>query len=160
MFTSCGAQPLSNTAVNTASQKDSIIKKLSIVQKLKENEQSSIEEKIALYYTLKKNNFDTYNFANETELTLYGYSFLWANQLSEAIAIFKLIIDEFPSSANAYDSMGEAYLQAKDSVKALQNYEKSLQLNPDNFFAEDVIDQIKNPTIKPLTAKEKFAVNF
>jgi C-terminal processing protease CtpA/Prc len=157
LFTSCGAQPLSNTAVNTASQKDSIIKKLSIVQKLKENEQSSIEEKIALYYTLKKNNFDTYNFANETELTLYGYSFLWANQLSEAIAIFKLIIDEFPSSANAYDSMGEAYLQAKDSVKALQNYEKSLQLNPDNFFAEDVIDQIKNPTIKPLTAKEKFA---
>jgi C-terminal processing protease CtpA/Prc len=156
LFLACGAQPLSNNAVNLLQTKDSIAKKLSIVQKLKENDQSSIEEKIALYYTLKKNNFDTYNFANETELTLYGYSFLWGNQLSEAIAIFKLIIDEFPGSANAYDSMGEAYLQAKDSVKALQNYEKSLQLNPDNFFAEDVIDQIKNPTNKPLTAKEKF----
>jgi hypothetical protein len=53
--------------------------------------------------------------------------------------------------------MGEAYLQAKDSIKALQNYEKSLLMNPDNFHAEDVIQQIKHPTDKPLTAKEKFS---
>jgi len=156
-FLSCGAQPKPNDAAITLLAQDSIIKKLSIVQKLKEFEPSSIEQKIALYYTLKKNNFETYNFENETELTLYGYSFLWANKLSEALAIFKLIIDEFPTSANAYDSMGEAYLQANDSVKALQNYEKSLQLNPDNFFAEEVIEQIKNPTNKPLTPKEKFS---
>jgi tetratricopeptide (TPR) repeat protein len=69
----------------------------------------------------------------------------------------ELIISEFPNSANAYDSMGEAYLQAKDSTKALQFYEKSLQMNPDNFFAEDVIQKIKFPNIKPLTAKEKFS---
>ncbi|MBK7438702.1 MAG: hypothetical protein IPI77_18615 [Saprospiraceae bacterium] len=53
--------------------------------------------------------------------------------------------------------MGEAYLQAKDSTKALQYYEKSLQMNPDNFNAEDVIQKIKFPNIKPLTAQEKFA---
>ena len=98
-----------------------------------------------------------YDFENETELTLYGYSFLWENNLIDAIPIFGLVISEFPNSANAYDSMGEAYLQAKDRTKALQFYEKSLLMNPDNFYAEDVIQKIKFPNIKPLTAKEKFS---
>jgi tetratricopeptide (TPR) repeat protein len=98
---------------------------------------------------------EKYDFENETELTLYGYSFLWENKLDEAIAVFGLIISEFPNSANAYDSMGEAYLQAKDSIRALENYEIALKMNPDNFFAEDVIERIKNPSFKPLTAKGK-----
>ncbi|MBK7027689.1 MAG: tetratricopeptide repeat protein [Bacteroidales bacterium] len=82
---------------------------------------------------------------------------LWENNLVDAIAIFKLILSEFPNSANAYDSMGKAYLQANDSAKALQFYEKSLLMNPDNFSAEDVIQKIKFPTIKPLTSQEKFS---
>ncbi|MBK8777328.1 MAG: tetratricopeptide repeat protein [Saprospiraceae bacterium] len=135
----------------------SALKKLSIVTKLKENAQLPIEERIALYHKLKEEKFELYDFGNETELTLYGYSFLWENNISEAIVVFRLVISEFPNSANAYDSMGEAYLQAKDSTKALQYYEKSLLMNPDNFYAEDVIRKIKFPNIKPLTAQEKFS---
>lgn len=131
-------------------------KKMSVVEKLRENSQLAVEERIALYYKLKKENPDYYDFANETELTMYGYSLLWENNLSDAIAIFKLIVSEFPDSANAYDSLGEAFLLADDSAKALQNYEKSFQMNPDNFHAEDVIERIQHPGIKPLTAKEKF----
>lgn len=78
------------------------------------------------------------------------------NNLTDAIAIFKLIIAEFPNSTNAFDSMGEAYLQAKDSSRALQNYEQSLRMNPDNFHAEDVIEQIKSPNSKPLPARRSF----
>jgi hypothetical protein len=39
---------------------------------------------------------------------------------------------------------------------ALLNYEKSLELNPDNFNAEDQIERIKFPNKKPLTPAEKF----
>jgi len=157
ILTSCGNKPISTTPASPLPATEAKTKKLSIVEKLKENSNLSIDQRIALYRTLKKENAGLFDFGNETELTLYGYSFLWENKLTDAIGIFELIIAEFPNSANAYDSMGEAYLQAKDSLKALQNYEKSLQMNPDNFHAEDVIEKIKNPKLKPLTAKEKFS---
>ena len=153
----CVNQSFSSTTDSQLQVNEVQTKKKSIVAKLKENAQLPIEERIALYHQLKKENFEMYDFGNENELTLYGYSFLWENNLKEAIPIFGLIIAEFPNSANAYDSMGEAYLQAKDSTKALQFYAKSLQMNPDNFFAEDVIQKIKFPNVKPLTAKEKFS---
>ncbi|WP_276978677.1 S41 family peptidase [Flavobacterium filum] len=157
LVASCGSKSFSTTSVNQIQTNEDNTKKLSIVAKLKENAQLPIEERIALYHKLKKENLALYDFDNETELTLYGYSFLWENNLIDAIPIFGLVISEFPNSANAYDSMGEAYLQAKDSTKALQFYEKSLLMNPDNFYAEDVIQKIKFPNIKPLTAKEKFS---
>ncbi len=156
-LTACGNKSFSTTSVNEIQTNEVSTKKLSIVAKLKENAQLPIEERIALYHKLKEEKFELYDFGNETELTLYGYSFLWENNLSEAIVVFRLVISEFPNSANAYDSMGEAYLQAKDSTNALQYYEKSLQMNPDNFNAEDVIQKIKFPNIKSLTAQEKFA---
>ena len=155
LFSACGNKPISATSHLQPNEVKT--KKLSIVEKLKENAHLPIEARIALYHKLKKENWALYDFGNETELTLYGYSFLWQNNLIDAIAIFKLIISEFPNSANAYDSLGEAFLQAKDSIIALQNYEKSLLMNPDNFHAEDVIEQIRYPNIKPLTAKEKFS---
>lgn len=144
--------------VSQDSSKEVAIKKskLSIVQKLKENARLSIAERIELYKRLKKENPYDYNFENETELTLYGYSFLWANNISEAIEIFKLIVEQFPNSSNAYDSLGEAYFKNNSKQLALANYVKSLELNPDNFNAEDVIEQIQNPNGKPLTAHEKF----
>lgn len=160
VFSACGNRSISTTSVNQLQTKEVNTKKPSIVSTLKENSQLSVKERIALYHRLKEESPALYDFSNETELTLYGYSFLWENNLIDAIAIFELVIAEFPDSANAYDSMGEAYLQAKDSTNALQYYEKSLLMNPDNFNAEGVIQKIKFPNIKPLTAQEKFATVY
>jgi C-terminal processing protease CtpA/Prc len=153
----CGNKLVSTTSNNSIQSTENQAKTTSIVALLKENAQLPIAEQIALYHKVKAENTGQYNFSNEPELTMYGYAFLWKNKLDEAIAIFKLIVAEFPQSANAYDSLGEAYLQAKDSIKALENYEQSLAMNPDNFHAEDVIEQIKNPAFKPLSAAEKFS---
>ena len=107
--------------------------KISIVQKMKEDPQLNIEARVALYKALKKESPDAYSFDNEDELTMYGYAFLWENKVPEAIAIFKLIAAEFPNSANAYDSLGEAYLKNGEKERSLANYEKSWAMNPDNF---------------------------
>ena len=117
LLTVCGCKSFSTTSVNEIQTNEVSTKKLSIVTKLKENAQLPIEERIALYHKLKEEKFELYDFGNETELTLYGYSFLWENNISEAIVVFRLVISEFPNSANAYDSMGEAYLQAKIVLK-------------------------------------------
>lgn len=157
LLSACGITSISTTSINQLQPGNVDTKKLSIVEKLKENSHLPIKERIALYHKLKGENLALYDFGNETELTLYGYSFLWENKLTDAIGIFALVVSEFPNSANAYDSMGEAYLQAKDSAKALQYYEKSLRMNPDNFHAEDVIELIKFPEKKPLAPLEKFS---
>lgn len=134
--------------------------KLSIVQKLKEIDHKPVEERIGLYYTLKNENPRAYTFDNEDELTMYGYAALWTKKVPEAIEIFKLIVAEFPSSSNSYDSLGEAYLANGDTGLSLTHYARSLELNPDNFNAEDQIERIKNPDRVPEKPAEKFAKQF
>ncbi len=151
-----------NTKGNSSSStvsKEELIKpeKLSISQTLKENNHLPIEDQVALYLKLKKESPDAYNFENEDELTMYGYSYLWGNEVTEAIEIFKLIVQQFPNSSNPYDSLGEGYMVNGDNELAILNYEKSLALNPDNFNAEDQIERIKNPEKKPATFADKFS---
>jgi tetratricopeptide (TPR) repeat protein len=132
------------------------IKKTLIVQKLTENGRLPIRERIALYYQLKKEQPELYDFTNETELTMYGYQALWDNKVDEAIEIFRLIVAEFPDSYNAYDSLGEAYMVNGNTDLAIRNYETSLTMNPDNFNAEDQLERINFPHKKPETPAEKF----
>jgi len=134
--------------------------KLSIVQKLKEIDHLPVEERIALYYKLKKESPETYDFENETGLTLYGYALMWRNKLGDAIEIFKLIVSEFPNSSNAYDSLGEGYLKNGNEKSSLVNYQKSLELNPNNFNAEDQIERIKYPNRIPEKPTERFIKKF
>lgn len=134
--------------------------KLLIVPKLIENNHLRVEERVSLFYRLKNENPQGYDFENEDQLNMYGYSLLWENKIHEAIAIFKLIVSEFPTSANAYDSLGEAYLANGDKKLSLFNYERSLELNPDNFGAEDQIERIKFPNKKRETPAEKFVKVF
>lgn len=130
--------------------------KLSIVQELKKMESLSIDEKITLYHRLKSEKIEDYNFENEDELTMYGYSFLWESNVKDAIKIFQLISSEFNSS-NSYDNLGEAYLMDGNTELALHNYRKSLEMNPDNFNAEDQIELIEHPEKALEKPEDKFA---
>jgi cytochrome c-type biogenesis protein CcmH/NrfG len=48
-----------------------------------------------------------------------------------------------PNSWNAFDSLGEAYEIAGEIKPAIANYEKSVQLNPDNESAKKKIKALK-----------------
>jgi Tfp pilus assembly protein PilF len=48
----------------------------------------------------------------------------------------------FPKSANAYDSLAEAYMEQGDKESAIKYYEKSLSLNPDNINAKEMINKL------------------
>jgi tetratricopeptide (TPR) repeat protein len=61
-----------------------------------------------------------------------GYELMESGKLQDAIELFKLNVRLNPESWNAYDSLGEAYAKAGDTALAVQNYEKSIQLNPKN----------------------------
>ena len=52
--------------------------------------------------------------------------------METAIAVFALNVEQYPDAFNTYDSLGEAYREAGQIELAVQNYEKSLELNAGN----------------------------
>ncbi|GAB5554367.1 MAG: hypothetical protein Sapg2KO_39580 [Saprospiraceae bacterium] len=82
-------------------------------------------------------------FLNENEFNTLGYDLVAANKLKEAIEVFKINVAAFPNSWNVYDSLGETYMAAGNKALAIFNYEKSLQINPDNQFGKDALLKLK-----------------
>jgi len=70
------------------------------------------------------------NHAAETDLNAAGYDLLGSNKINEAVEIFRMNVKLFPDSWNTYDSLGEALALAGNKKEAIENYEKSVQLNP------------------------------
>ena len=71
---------------------------------------------------------------------------LQARKLKEAIEIFKLNVAEYPRGFNTYSSLGEAYMVSGNTELAIQNYKKSLELNPENTGATAMLKRLENPT--------------
>lgn len=116
--------------------------KPSIANKLKTAIDSLGINEIAAFYTdLKKNYPDNYDFS-QNQLNALGYYYMNENDLEKAIKIFKLNIEAFPGSYNVYDSYGEALLKHGDRNGAIENYKKSVQLNPGNENAKKVLTEL------------------
>jgi CubicO group peptidase (beta-lactamase class C family) len=80
---------------------------------------------------------------DEGTLNGLGYMLLSADKTSDAIAVFQRNVHEYPQSGNVYDSLGEAYMKAGQKELAIQNYEKSLQLDPKNQNAVEMLKKLK-----------------
>ncbi len=117
---------LSQVPIDQQTVKKSIAKVL-----LKTITEKNLETAIEQYHKLKKEHFDSYNFA-ERELNILGYQLIRMGKVKEAIEIFKLNVEAYPDAFNTYDSLGEAYMLNGDKEAAIKNYKKSVKLNPDN----------------------------
>lgn len=104
----------------------------------------NVDEGIKFYYQLKKESPETYNFSDSNELNGVGYKLIGRGQIADAIKIFELMVKEFPNDANAYDSLGEAFMLNKNYDLAIKNYKKSLELNPKNENAKKKIAEINS----------------
>jgi pimeloyl-ACP methyl ester carboxylesterase len=77
---------------------------------------------------------------SEAALNALGYKFLYERkQPEDAIVIFQLNVEAYPASANVYDSLAEAYLTQGRKDLADRNYRKSLELNPRNGNATQML---------------------
>jgi len=68
--------------------------------------------------------------ATEGDLNAYGYQLLGENKFAQAIDVLRLSTQKHPESANAWDSLGEAYALSGDKKNAILNFKKSLSMNP------------------------------
>ncbi len=81
---------------------------------------------------------------HEQDLNSLGYQLLAEKRLEDALTIFHYYTRDFPESSNAFDSLGEAYMNAGKRDLAIKNYRKSLQLNPRNNNAQKMIEKLEN----------------
>jgi hypothetical protein len=101
-----------------------------------------IDSAKAMYYDLKKNKPNEYNF-KESQLTSLGYQLIQGGKKDEGIAILKLNVEAYPNSPNVYMYIADAYRYLGQNDLALENYKKSLQLKPGNKVVEDSIKEIE-----------------
>lgn len=78
----------------------------------------------------------------ERSLTMLGYQLINIRRLDLAIEVFKIGTHLHPQHFNAFDSLGEAYLRNGDEPMAIKNYEKSLELNPENIAATETLNKL------------------
>jgi len=80
----------------------------------------------------------------ESILNTKGYRLISENKVVLAISVFEMNVFAFPKSANAFDSLAEAYMVNGNKQFAIEYYEKSLKLNPSNGNAIDMLKKLKN----------------
>jgi len=79
----------------------------------------------------------------ERILNNIGYELLGMKKNEDAIAVFRINVEAFPESWNVYDSLGEAYMINGDRELAIENYEKSIGLNPDNTNGKNMLQKLR-----------------
>ncbi|MFH1195657.1 MAG: tetratricopeptide repeat protein, partial [bacterium] len=101
-----------------------------------------------LYSLIKKDGFDSvekdfskildnnnYKISGPGSLNTVGYKLIEEGDIQMAINFFRLNVKLFPDDANAYDSLGEAYMISGKKESAIENYKKSLEMDPSNTNA-------------------------
>ena len=79
---------------------------------------------------------------SESQLNALGYRLLSMKKVREAIEIFKLNVEAYPQSANVYDSLGQAYMMNGDKELAIRNYQRAVELNPQNTNAIEMLKKL------------------
>lgn len=80
----------------------------------------------------------------ENVISAKGFDLISEKKLNEAIELFKLNAFAFPKSARAFVDLAEAYLEAGNKELAIENYKKSLSLNPENENAREAIKRLED----------------
>jgi tetratricopeptide (TPR) repeat protein len=104
---------------------------------LKKEMDNPLEEAIARVKKMHKAGDDIY--FDEWSINDLGYKLINSERFKESIEVLKLNVEVFPESANAYDSLAEAYMQSGDDANAIKFYRKSLELNPENNNAKEML---------------------
>lgn len=116
-----------------------------------------LEAGLKTYSDLKKNKATEFDFG-ENELNRLGYHYLRGKEMEKALAVFKLNTEIYSNSSNVYDSYGEAFKENDDKEKAIENYSKSVELNPANQNAIEILKEFgvnASDFIKEIIVDEK-----
>ncbi len=103
----------------------------------------NIEEAKLKILQAKENGSDL-SYFKERDLNLLAYKNLQMGNKEIALNIFQLICEYFPQSWNAWDSLGEGYKLIGNTKKAIESYQKALDLKGDDERIQEIIRKLKS----------------
>lgn len=71
-----------------------------------------------------------------------GYALASQGRREAALVLFELNVEAYPRSANAWDSLAEAHLEAGNTAKARELYGKALELDPESRSAREALRRL------------------
>ena len=107
--------------------------------------EGKIDQAIETYNEVKKAFPDSVIFSRKA-LNNLGWELDLEGRLDEAIKVFQLNIKAYPDHYDPWDSYAEALFlryESGDIELAIRNFEKSLELNPDNTNATKRLEKLK-----------------
>jgi hypothetical protein len=87
----------------------------------------------------------------EQQMNRLGYRYLNGGRVQEALILFALNIEAYPHSFNVYDSYAEALMADHQYERAVQNYSRSVELNPRNDNGRKNLEKLRSLLSLPST---------
>jgi tetratricopeptide (TPR) repeat protein len=104
-------------------------------------ENKEYDKALIAYQLIQKN--DSLNpIIRQRTINSLGYNYLRENNFEKAVETFKINTVLYPNSSNVYDSLADAYLRTKDTLKAINYYKKALRINPENRSSQRMLKKI------------------
>jgi len=87
---------------------------------------------------------DKYDYSEDLLNNLAFYFIYSRNEPNNAKNVLECSLEIYPKSANLWDSLGEINSMLDDKKAAIICYEKSLEFDPDNENAKEMLDKLKD----------------
>ena len=75
-----------------------------------------------------------------------AYQLAGIGKVEAGMVILQTAVELYPQNANLYDSIGEFYLKQNEKAKAIEFYQKALQLDPNLASAKSMLEKINAVT--------------
>ncbi len=105
-----------------------------------------VKESIAIFKFCQKEfpEYETsYNWIVEEQLETEAFIIKNEGEIDMAIELLEYMAELFPQSYNVYNSLGELYFEDEDFRNAKLNFKKSLELNPRDDRAKEMLMRMK-----------------
>lgn len=96
----------------------------------------------AAYAEYRRRHADLWGRTTESEINTLGYAFLGDGKADLALEVLRWNVESYPKSANAYDSVAEAYMKHGDASQAVTWYRKALEVDPEFANATEMLRRL------------------
>jgi tetratricopeptide (TPR) repeat protein len=80
---------------------------------------------------------------DETAVDSWGHELMADRHFPEAIDLFKFNVQIYPDSGDAFDNLGEAYMESGQTQLAVESYKKSIEKSPMNENAKEKLKELE-----------------
>ena len=72
-----------------------------------------------------------------------GFKYIVATKYKMGLVVLEFNASQYPQSTDVYESLAEAYRISGNKQMAITNIKKSLELNPDNDNAKEMLKRLE-----------------